>query len=68
MIVLPMFVCLEGQFVDSVEDLLLGCGPCHVACFHHCDAVSTVTLDKTREEVVAEQLLMVNLSYLIMVG
>jgi hypothetical protein len=33
MIVLPMLACLEGQFVDSVENLLLGCGPCCVACF-----------------------------------
>ncbi len=29
--VLAMFICLEGQFVDTVEDLLFGCGPCRVA-------------------------------------
>ncbi len=33
--VLAMFVCLEGQFVDTVEDLLFGCGLCRVADF--CD-------------------------------
>ncbi len=33
--VLAMFVCLEGQFVDTVEDLLFGRGPCHVAGFRH---------------------------------
>jgi hypothetical protein len=33
--VLPMFVGLKGQFVDPVEDLLLGSGPCRVACFRH---------------------------------
>ncbi len=30
-----MFVCVKGQFVDPVEDLLLGSGPCHVARFRH---------------------------------
>jgi hypothetical protein len=45
MTVLPLFVCLEGKFADSVEDLLLGRGPrCCVACFRHSDAVCTVTL------------------------
>ncbi len=29
--VLPVFVCVKGQFVDPVEDLLLGSGPCSVA-------------------------------------
>jgi hypothetical protein len=70
-LLLPMFV--EGRFIDSIEDLLLGRGPHHVACFRHGDAVRTVTLyyvvlDKTREKVVAEQLLMVDPFYLIMVG
>jgi hypothetical protein len=32
---LAMFVCLEGQFVDTIEDLLFGCGPCLVAGFCH---------------------------------
>jgi hypothetical protein len=32
---LPMFVCVKGQFVDPVEDLLLGSGPCSVARFRH---------------------------------
>ena len=35
MCVLPMFVCVKGQFVDPVEDLLLGSGPCSVARFRH---------------------------------
>ncbi len=35
MCVLAMFVCLEGQFVDIVEDLLFGRGPCRVAGFCH---------------------------------
>jgi len=35
MCVLPMLVGVKGQFVDTVEDLLLGSGPCHVARFHH---------------------------------
>ncbi len=33
--VLPMFVCLQGQFVYPFEDLLLRGGPCHVARFRH---------------------------------
>jgi hypothetical protein len=33
--VLTVFVCLEGQFVETVEDLLFGCGPCRVAGFRH---------------------------------
>jgi len=33
--VLPMFVGLKGQFVDPVEDLLLGGGPCRVARFRN---------------------------------
>ena len=33
--VLPMLVCLQGQFVDPVEDLLLRGGPCRVARFRH---------------------------------
>jgi hypothetical protein len=32
---LPMFVCVKGQFVDPVKDLLLGSGPCSVARFRH---------------------------------
>jgi hypothetical protein len=32
---LAMFICLEGQFVDTVKDLLFGCGPCCVAGFCH---------------------------------
>jgi hypothetical protein len=28
---LAMFICFEDQFVDTVEDLLFGCGPCRVA-------------------------------------
>jgi hypothetical protein len=43
-IALPMIVCLEGQFVNFVKVLLLGHGSCHVACFHHGDAVCTVML------------------------
>jgi hypothetical protein len=35
MCVLAMFIHFEGQFVDTVKDLLFGCGPCHVAGFHH---------------------------------
>ena len=49
--VLPMFVCLKGQFVNSVEALLVGCGPHCVACFRHGDAVCTfMLLDKTCQE------------------
>ncbi len=33
--VLPMLVCVKGQFVDPVKDLLLGSGPCRVARFRH---------------------------------
>ncbi len=32
---MAMFICLKGQSVDSVKDLLLDCGPCHVAGFCH---------------------------------
>ncbi len=31
--VLAVFVCLEGQFVDTNEDLLFGCGSSRVAGF-----------------------------------
>jgi hypothetical protein len=30
-----MFVCLQGQFVDPVEDLLLRGDPCRVARLRH---------------------------------
>jgi hypothetical protein len=33
--VLAKFICLEGCFVDTIEDLLFGCGPCRVAGFRH---------------------------------
>ncbi len=33
--VLALFVRLEGQFVDTIKDLLFGCGPCHVAGFRY---------------------------------
>jgi hypothetical protein len=35
MCALAVFICLEGQFVDIVENLLFGCGPSCVAGFHH---------------------------------
>ncbi len=62
--VLPMFIGLKGQFVDPVENLLLRSGPCCVACFRHGGVVQSLGHNKvkTREEVVAQQLLMVNLS------
>ncbi len=65
--VLAMFICLQGQFVDSVKDLLHGRGLCPIAGFCH-GGVQMFGLDKSREEVVAKQLLMLNPSYLIMVG
>jgi hypothetical protein len=33
--VLPVFVCLEGQFSNSFDDLLLRGGSRHVARFRH---------------------------------
>ncbi len=33
--VLAMFVCLKGQFADTVKDLLFGSGLSHVAGFRH---------------------------------
>jgi hypothetical protein len=33
--VLAVFICLEGQFIDTAEDLLFGRGPSRVASFRH---------------------------------
>ena len=45
--VLSMFVCLEGQFVDTFEDLLFGRGLSRVAGFHY-GGVQVFRLDKIR--------------------
>ena len=44
--VLPMFVGLKGQFVDSVKDLLLRSGMCCVARFRHGGVVRLLSLGK----------------------
>jgi hypothetical protein len=49
MCVLAMLIHLEGQFVDTIEDLLFGHGPCHVAGFFH-GGVQIFRLDEIRLE------------------